>query len=133
MGRAKLFYIAEKQDENKLHSVGQISRDSCWNSIRFLPLLRHHQNTLDEQSLQQLWSNALEQAHDTLVLDDERHHLDEALERLAISCWWWLGLQTDFGDDQRLRRQRGESFGHGTKHYNRVRMQLRIYRVTVAY
>lgn len=50
-----------------------------------IPFLSHHQNTLDQDTLGDLGSNAFEQAQETLILDDELHNFYETLERLALS------------------------------------------------
>lgn len=36
------------------------------------------------------------------MLHDVGHDLDEALEGLALSGWERAGLETNFGDDERL-------------------------------
>ncbi len=66
------------------------------------PLLRHHEQALDEQPFQYLWRDAFEEAKRTFVMDDIFHHLEERFEWLALPGWWRPGLQADFGDDERL-------------------------------
>lgn len=80
-----------------------------------IPLLGHHQKTLDQKTLQDLRPNALEESQKTLVIDDVLHHLHKALEGLAISAWWGTRLQADLGDDQRLGSDCGQSLRHSTE------------------
>lgn len=67
-----------------------------------IPLLCHHQKSLDKQSLHDLGTDALEQAQNALVLDDVLHNFDKCLEWLAITDWRWFRLEADFGDNKRL-------------------------------
>lgn len=50
-----------------------------------LPLLGHHEETLHQEALQNLRTNALEEAQWALVLNNIAHHLDKTLEWLALS------------------------------------------------
>ncbi|KAJ6260982.1 hypothetical protein Dda_3647 [Drechslerella dactyloides] len=65
------------------------------------PLLRHHEQTLHQQSLHQLRSDALVEAQQTFVVHDVAHHFDEGFEFLLASRRG--GLQADFCDDEGLR------------------------------
>lgn len=67
-----------------------------------IPLLGHHEDPLHQEALEDLRPDALEQAHQALVLDDELHHLDEARKGLAVPCRRRLGLQADLGHNQGL-------------------------------
>jgi hypothetical protein len=71
--------------------------------VVFVPLLGHHQESLNKQTLQDLRSNTLEKSHCALMLDDVVHDFGEGLERLAVPRWRWLRLKTNFGDDEGLR------------------------------
>lgn len=57
-----------------------------------IPFFSHHKQTLNQQPLGYLGSDTLEEAQETLVLDDEFHDFDEALEWFSLSGWWWFGL-----------------------------------------
>jgi hypothetical protein len=81
------------------------------------PFFCHHQDALNQKALKDLWANSLKQAQSTLVLDDELHHLDEALEGLSLPNRRGLGLQSNLGNDQGLGGNRGQSLGHGTKYW----------------
>lgn len=81
-----------------------------------IPLLGHHQQTLDQKTLQDLRSNTLEEGKETLIINNVLHDLTEGLEGLAISAGWWARLQSNLGNNQRLGCDRGQSLGHGTKH-----------------
>lgn len=80
------------------------------------PLLRHHEDSLNHEPLEDLWSNALEQAQGTLVFDDKLHHLNEAFEGFALPDRRGLGLQPDLGHDKGLCDNGSQSFRHGAKH-----------------
>lgn len=81
----------------------------------FLPLLGHHQESLDQQSLQNLRTNTLEERHGALVLYDVLHDFGESLERLAVPRWRWLRLETDFGNNEGLCCNRSEHLGQRSK------------------
>jgi hypothetical protein len=66
------------------------------------PFFSHHENTLDQDSFQNLGTDALEESQHAFVLDDELHHLAKALEGLALPGWWGVRLQADLGDDEWL-------------------------------
>ena len=95
---AHLAHVSEEQNENQFDS-----------------LLGHHEETLYEQAFHDLWTDAFEEAEEAFVLDDEAHDLAEGLKRLTISRWGWLGLETDFSDDERLCCDCGERLGHGAE------------------
>lgn len=82
---AHLAEVSEQEDEGELDA-----------------LFSHHQEALDEQAFHDLGTDALEKTKGTFMLNDVVHHLDEAAEALSVSCWRWVGLQTDFCDDERL-------------------------------
>lgn len=82
---AYLTEISEKKDKRQLDA-----------------LLGHHEETLDEQTLENLWSNTLEESHWTFVLDDVCHDFGEGLEGFSVPGWRWLRLKTDLCDDERL-------------------------------
>ena len=42
------------------------------------------------------------------MVDDEFHDLDEAGKRLPVPHRWWLGLQADLCNDERLSEYRGK-------------------------
>jgi hypothetical protein len=75
-----------------------------------VPFFCHHEETLDEKSLEKLRTNTLEQAHHSLLLNDVGHHLAETLERLAVTGCWRPRLETNFGYDQRLGRESCKCF-----------------------
>lgn len=77
-----------------------------------LPLLGHHEKTLNNQTFGDLRRNTLEKTERTFIFDDELHHLDKALEGLAVAGWWWLGLEPDLCYDQRLGRDCCHGFGN---------------------
>lgn len=85
------------------------------NSLRNIPLLGHHQDALYQEALEKLGPDTLEQAQGTLVLDNELHNLDEALERLAVANRGRLGLQADLGDDEGLGDDGGNRLGQSAK------------------
>lgn len=70
------------------------------------PLLGHHQETLNQQSLQNLRTDALEERHRSLMLYNILHDFRESLKGLPIPRWWRLRLQPNFSYNQRLRRNR---------------------------
>lgn len=80
--------------------------------MQYVPLFRHHQDTLHQQPLEDLRPNALEQAPWAFVRDDELHNLDEALERLPLPRRGRLRLQADLGHDQGLGDDSGERLRH---------------------
>jgi hypothetical protein len=65
--------------------------------------------------------NTLEETEQTLVLDNKLHDFDEALEGLAVADWWRLGLEANFGYDQRLRCDGCDGFGNGSQDCSEVR------------
>lgn len=65
-------------------------------------LLGHHQDSLHEKALEQLWTDSLVQTEETVALEDKLHDFDEGLEGLSVTLWRGLALQADFGDDQGL-------------------------------
>jgi len=52
-----------------------------------IPLLGHHQKTLDQKTLQDLGSNSLEEGEQTLIINNVLHNLTKGLKGLAISAW----------------------------------------------
>lgn len=52
---------------------------------RVLPFFRHHQETLNNESLGDLWTNSLEEAHQSLIMNDELHYFNKTFERFALS------------------------------------------------
>lgn len=80
-----------------------------------IPFLGHHENTLNEQALENLRTNSLEETWSALIINDELHNFDETLERFAVSSWRWLGLQADLGNNERLGGDRGQCFRHGAE------------------
>lgn len=90
--------VSEQKDERELNA-----------------LLRHHEEALHKQTFHDLRTNALEKACKTFVLDNVLHHLDEALERLAVPYWRWFGLQADLGDNEWLCSNGSECLGHGAE------------------
>jgi hypothetical protein len=61
------------------------------NGINVL-LFCHHQNSLDEETLQNLGTHSLKESEDAFMLDDEAHHLYETAEGLSFSRRRWLRL-----------------------------------------
>jgi hypothetical protein len=57
---------------------------------------------LDQKALQNLRSDTLEKAEETLMLHNKSHDLAKALERLALARWRRLRLQANLGDNQGL-------------------------------
>lgn len=83
--------------------LGQVSTAHSLVGEANLPLFRHHQKTLDNQAFGDLRPNALEEAQQSFVLDDELHDLDETLEWLSLAGRRRLGLQANLGHNKWLR------------------------------
>lgn len=81
-----------------------------------IPFFCHHENTLDQQAFQDLWTDALEEAEKPFVFDDKLHHLDEAFEVLPLALRRRLGLQADLGYNKRLGRDGSQCLGHSTEY-----------------
>lgn len=90
--------VSKEKHEQKLHSF-----------------LGHHEQTLHQEALEKLWTDALEQGKWPFVFNNVGHDFYEALERLAFSGWWRSRLETNFCHNQGLCGQSRYRLGERSK------------------
>jgi hypothetical protein len=111
--------IPEEQEEHQLHAVGRYhvsdkSQHQCDGGFNS-PLLRHHQDALDEETLEDLRTDSLEEPQGAFPIQDEFDHLAEAFEGLAIPLSRRARLQTDLRNDERLCCDCSKRLGRGSE------------------
>lgn len=80
-----LAHSSEKQDKEQLDA-----------------LFGHHEDSLDEETFEQLGTDSFVEAEETIPFDDELHDFDEGFEGFAVALWWGFGLEADLCDDEGL-------------------------------
>ena len=91
--------IGEQDNEKKLHPLQKLVQPDGNLELGNIPLLGHHQQTLDQKTLQELRSNTLEEGEETLIINNVLHDLTKGLEGLAIPAGRGARLQSNLGDD----------------------------------
>lgn len=83
---------------------------------KHIPFFCHHEDALHQDTLGNLRRNTLEKTKPSLVLNNELHNLNEAVEGLALSRCWGLRLEANLGDNQGLRGDSRKRLRHGSEH-----------------